>query len=97
MEPGEKQFLRVSNSSSDTILDLQYVFDGVPQTIHIVAIDGVAVNSQDGIQPGTKIPVTHFTLPPAARVEFIVSAPPASVRARSTHHAWYQHRFIWRQ
>jgi FtsP/CotA-like multicopper oxidase with cupredoxin domain len=79
MAPGEKQFWRVSNSSSDTILDLQYVFDGVPQTIHVVAIDGVAVNSQDGIQPGTKIPVTHFTLPPAARVEFIVSAPPASV------------------
>jgi FtsP/CotA-like multicopper oxidase with cupredoxin domain len=79
MAPGEKQFWRVSNSSSDTILDLQYVFDGVPQTIHVVAIDGIAVNSQDGIQPGTKIPVTHFTLPPAARVEFIVSAPPASV------------------
>jgi FtsP/CotA-like multicopper oxidase with cupredoxin domain len=79
MAPGENQFWRVSNSSSDTILNLQYVFDGVPQPIHLVAIDGVAVNSQDGIQPGTKIPVTQFTLPPASRVEFIVSAPPASV------------------
>ncbi len=80
MEPGKSQFWRVSNSSSDTILDLQYVFDGVPQTIQVVAIDGVAVNSQDGTQPGLTIPVTHFTLSPAARVEFIASAPPASVR-----------------
>jgi hypothetical protein len=79
MEPEEKQFWRVSNSSSDTILDLQYVFDGAPQEIQVVAIDGVPVNSQDGTQPGPMIPVTHFTLPPAARVEFIAAAPPASV------------------
>jgi FtsP/CotA-like multicopper oxidase with cupredoxin domain len=79
MEPGEKQFWRVSNSSSDTILDLQYVFDGVPQRFQVVAIDGVPVNSQDGTQPGQIIPVTHFTLPPAARLEFIAAAPPASV------------------
>jgi hypothetical protein len=79
MVPGEKQFWRVSNSSSDTILDLQYVFDGVPQQIQVVAIDGVPVNSQDGPPPGQTIPVTHFTLPPAARVEFIAAAPPASV------------------
>ncbi|MGI8569963.1 MAG: multicopper oxidase domain-containing protein [Methylocella sp.] len=80
MAPGEKQFWRVSNSSSDTILDLQYVFDGVPQKIRVVAIDGVAVNSQDGTQPTPTIPVTHFRRPPAARVEFIVPAPPTSVR-----------------
>jgi FtsP/CotA-like multicopper oxidase with cupredoxin domain len=79
MEPGKKQFWRVSNSSSDTILDLQYVFDGVPQQIQVVAIDGVPVNSQDGTQPGQTIPVTHFTLPPAARVEFIAPPPSASV------------------
>jgi FtsP/CotA-like multicopper oxidase with cupredoxin domain len=79
MEPGDKEFFRVSNSSSDTILDLEYVFDGRPQTLQVVAIDGVSVNSQDGAQPGSLIPVSHFVLPPAARVEFIVSAPPASV------------------
>src|ERR1700682_1287799 len=79
MEPGEKQFWRVSNSSSDTILDLQYVFDGVPQTMELVAVDGVPLNSQDGSQQGRLIPVTHFMLPTASRVEFIVSAPPSSV------------------
>jgi FtsP/CotA-like multicopper oxidase with cupredoxin domain len=80
MQAGDREFFRVSNSCSDTILDLQYVFDGQPQTLQIVAIDGVAVNSQDGTQPGQTIPVAHFVLAPAARVEFIVSAPPRSVR-----------------
>ena len=80
MEAGDKEFFRVSNSSSDTILDLEYVFDGRPQTLQVVAIDGVSVNSQDGAQPGSPIPVSHFVVPPAARVEFIVSAPPPSVR-----------------
>ena len=79
MPAGSKEFLRVVNASSDTILDLQYVFDGQAQTMQVAAIDGVAVNSQDGVQPGSTIPVTHFMLAPAARVEFIVAAPPSSV------------------
>jgi FtsP/CotA-like multicopper oxidase with cupredoxin domain len=75
MRPGDQEFWRVANSSADTILDLEYVFDGVPQTLFVVSIDGVAVNSQDGAQPGGLIPVTHFLLSPAARVEFIVFGP----------------------
>ena len=80
MQPEERQFWRVSNSCADTILDLQYVFDGVPQTMQLVGIDGVPVGSQDSTQPGQPIRVRHFRLPPAARVEFIVAAPPASVQ-----------------
>ncbi len=80
MHPGEREFFRISNSSADTILDLQYVFDGSPQALQRVEIDGVAVNSQDGEQPGGLIPATHFVLAPAARVGFIVSAPPPSVQ-----------------
>jgi FtsP/CotA-like multicopper oxidase with cupredoxin domain len=80
MEPGEKQFWRVSNSTSDTIVDLQVQYDEVPQTFQVVAVDGVTVNSQDGTQPGGLIPLNHFRLPPASRVEFIVNAPTASVR-----------------
>jgi FtsP/CotA-like multicopper oxidase with cupredoxin domain len=80
MQPGTKEFWRVSNSSADVILDLQYVFDGVPQTLQLVAIDGVPLNSQEGARPGSLTKVTHFTLPNASRVEFIVSAPPSSVQ-----------------
>ena len=80
MQPEERQFWRVSNSCADTILDLQYVFDGVPQTMQLVGIDGVPVGSQDSTQPAQPIRVRRFRLPPAARVEFIVAAPPASVQ-----------------
>ena len=80
MEPGEKQFWRVTNSASDTILDLQVQFDGVAQTVQLVGIDAVPVNSQDGTQPGTLIPVKHFRMPPASRVEFLVNAPSSSVK-----------------
>jgi len=79
METGDKEFWRVSNSTSDAPLDLQVRFDGVPQTIQVVGIDAVPVNSQDGPQPPALIPVTHFRLPPASRVEFIVNAPSPSV------------------
>ena len=80
MAPGDKELWRVSNSASDTILDLQVLFDGVAQTIQIVGIDGVPVNSQDGTQPGQVIPATHFLTPPAARVEFLVNAPTPNVK-----------------
>jgi hypothetical protein len=80
MEPGETQFWRVSNSTADTILDLQVQFDRVPQNIRVVAIDGVALNSQDGAQPGQLISVRHFRLPPASRVEFLANAPAPSVK-----------------
>jgi FtsP/CotA-like multicopper oxidase with cupredoxin domain len=80
MVPGDQEFWRVPNSASNAILDLQVRFDGVAQTIQIVGIDGVPVNSQDGTQPGQLIPVTHFVVPPAARVEFLVNAPAATVK-----------------
>jgi Multicopper oxidase len=80
MRPGEKELWRVTNAAADSVLDLQYVFDGVPQTLQLVAVDGIPLNSQDGTQPGAVTPVTHFVLSPASRVEFIVSPPPPQVR-----------------
>jgi FtsP/CotA-like multicopper oxidase with cupredoxin domain len=79
-ETGEKQFWRVCNCTSDAPLDLAVRFDGVNQTIQLVGIDAVPVNSQDGTQPGSLIPVTHYRIPPAARVEFIVNAPSSTVK-----------------
>jgi FtsP/CotA-like multicopper oxidase with cupredoxin domain len=81
MQPNSQEFWRVSNSSSNSILDLEVVFDGTAQNIQIVGIDGVPVNSQDGTQPGSAICVTHYRLPPAGRVEFIVSAPSSTVKS----------------
>jgi len=79
MKNGSRELWSICNCSSDTVLDLQYVFDGEPQTLQLVAVDGVPVNSQDGVQPGAPIPVTHFLLPTASRIQVIVSAPPPTV------------------
>ena len=79
-EEQEPQFWRLTNSSSDTILDLQLIYDGVAQTMQIVGIDGVPVNSQDGTGVGQMINVTDFRLPPASRVEFIVNMPSSKVK-----------------
>jgi FtsP/CotA-like multicopper oxidase with cupredoxin domain len=80
MMTGETQFWRVTNSTADTILDLQVLYDGIPQTLQIVGIDAVPVNSQDGTQPGMLIPVTRYRLPVAGRVEFIVKGPASTVK-----------------
>jgi FtsP/CotA-like multicopper oxidase with cupredoxin domain len=80
MEPGEQQFWRICNCTADAPLDLQVRFDGVPQTIQLVGIDAVPVNSQDGTQPGGLVPVTRFRIPPASRVEFLVNAPASTVK-----------------
>jgi FtsP/CotA-like multicopper oxidase with cupredoxin domain len=80
MQPGAQEFWRVSNSCADTVLDLQVVYNGVPQTIQIVGMDGVPTGSQDGTMPGTLVPATDVLLPPASRVEFIVTGPAPYVR-----------------
>lgn len=74
---GEQELWRVANTSADTILDLQVIYDGVPQTLNVVAIDGVPVNSQDGTGSATMIPTANFRLPPASRLEFVLAMPPA--------------------
>jgi Putative multicopper oxidases len=80
VHPREKQFWRVTNSSADSILDLQVQYDGKPQTLQIAAIDAVPVNSQNGTQPGNLLLTTHFRLPPAGSVEFMVTTPGGNVK-----------------
>ena len=75
MRPSQKQFWRVVNASADTILDLQLQYDGVPQSLDVVALDGVPVGSQDGTRRGHTILETDIFLAPASRAEFIVTPP----------------------
>jgi FtsP/CotA-like multicopper oxidase with cupredoxin domain len=83
MKPGQKEFWRVANAAADTIIDLQVVYDGVPQTLQIVGLDGVPVGSQDGTGQGKLVPQTDILLAPAARAEFIVTGPSTSVKKAS--------------
>ena len=80
MKPGEKQFWRVVNSAAVTILDLQLLYDGQLQRLEVIALDGVAIGSQDGSGRGKSLIRTHLLLPPAGRVEFIATGPSADVK-----------------
>jgi hypothetical protein len=79
-KPGEREFWRVANASADTILDLQVVYDGVAQPLHVVAFDGVPTGSQDGTRRGKIVTQTDILLPPAGRAEFILDGPSATVK-----------------
>ncbi len=80
MRPQQKQLWRVLNASADTILDLQLRYDGLAQTMRVVALDGVPVNSQDGLTGGRPMVREHILLPPAGRAEFVVQSPSPRVK-----------------
>ncbi|HEY2499132.1 MAG TPA: multicopper oxidase domain-containing protein [Candidatus Angelobacter sp.] len=80
MRNGESQLWRFTNSSADSLVDLQVVYDGVPQTLKIVALDGVPTGSQEGSRQGTIVPANHILVPTAGRAEFIVTAPSSTVK-----------------
>ncbi len=66
---------RALNASADTLLQLQYLVDGVPQPVQLVALDGVPIGQGTGtIQSETQ---TSIALAPGARAEFIVVTPKA--------------------
>jgi hypothetical protein len=80
MKPGEKQFWRVVDATNHIPLHLQLLYDGVPQPLQIVALDGVPVNSHDGTSEGRTLTRTDILLEPSARAEFIIKGPSASVK-----------------
>ena len=78
--PGERQFWRVVNASADRYLDLELE----RQMFEIVAMDGMPIARHD---PGhrTRI-VDHVLLPPAGRLEAIVTGPSAGAARRLISH-----------
>jgi FtsP/CotA-like multicopper oxidase with cupredoxin domain len=70
MKPGEKQFWRVVNATIQDFMPLQVWFDGIPQKLQLIALDGYPL--------ATPRIVDTILLPPAGRAEFIVQAPTSS-------------------
>jgi FtsP/CotA-like multicopper oxidase with cupredoxin domain len=68
MKPNAQEFWRVANASTQAFLTLQVDFGLTPQALQIVAFDGRPL-------PHTATTNT-ILLPPAGRVEFIVTGPP---------------------
>ncbi len=70
--PGERQFWRVVNASADRYVDLE--LEG--QRFEIVAMDGMPIAQHDP-HHSTRI-ADHVLLPPAGRLEAIVTGPTAA-------------------
>jgi len=79
-QAAKQEFWRVANASANTIFDLELLYDGVAQPFQIVALDGVPTGSQDGKRQGRVITRHHLLIPPAGRVELVMTAPAVSVR-----------------
>jgi suppressor of ftsI len=76
LAPGERQFWRLVNASADRYLDLQ--LEG--QTFEIVAMDGMPIAQHD---PSHRTRIAdHVLLPPAGRLEAIVTGPAAGTPRR---------------
>jgi FtsP/CotA-like multicopper oxidase with cupredoxin domain len=75
ISPGERQFWRIVNASPDRYADLQ--LDSA--TLDVVALDGMPLAYHD---PAVrKRSMSHVLVPPAGRVEAIVTGPPADSHA----------------
>jgi suppressor of ftsI len=78
--PGERQFWRVVNASADRYVDLQ--LEG--QTFEIVAMDGMPIARHD---PDHRTHAAdHVLLPPAGRLEAIVTGSPSDTPRRLISH-----------
>ena len=73
--PGKRQFWRLVNASADRYIDLQ--LDGQP--LEIVALDGMPIAYHDPAHPTRT--ARHFLVPPAGRLEAIVTGPPSGAHA----------------
>lgn len=78
MKPVERQLWRVLNASSLTYLDLAVLYEHKPQQLGLVAIDGGPINGASRGKPRIS-GFNHISVAPGARVEFIVTGPPAGV------------------
>jgi FtsP/CotA-like multicopper oxidase with cupredoxin domain len=82
VRPSQREFWRVLNASADTFFDLRLAYWPTPdkqvlQAMQAIAIDGVPVGADFAAVDRTSI-----LLPPGARAEFLMTTPPAGVRAQ---------------
>lgn len=91
MKPGERQLWRMLNASALTYLNLEVVFNGVAQSVSVVALDGVPL-AENGTVGNRAIWQNHLGIPPGGRMEFVITAPPlgteASLVTRSVNTGW---------
>jgi FtsP/CotA-like multicopper oxidase with cupredoxin domain len=73
VKPGQKQFWRVLNSSTQAFLALQVLVGNTPENLELISMDAVPVTGDPQ--------VTTINLPPAGRAEFVMTGPPLNTSA----------------
>jgi len=68
VKPDEQQLWRIANTAANSIFILQYLVNGKPQQLKLVAVDGAPIPTG----PETR---TTIQLGPGARAEFVVTTP----------------------
>jgi FtsP/CotA-like multicopper oxidase with cupredoxin domain len=84
--PGQQELWRVANTGADTILNLQYIVNGTPQAVQVVAIDGHPIAS--GSSGQTSESETSVLLGPGARAEFVITTPKVGDQAQLVTQYW---------
>jgi FtsP/CotA-like multicopper oxidase with cupredoxin domain len=81
VKPAERQFWRVVNAAGNTILDVQLVVRGVPQSVQVFSIDGVPIR-------GGPLTQDDLLLGPGARAEFVFTTPDDGATAQLIAKKW---------
>jgi FtsP/CotA-like multicopper oxidase with cupredoxin domain len=76
VKPEEKQFWRILNAASDTVLSLSFLYDNIPQNVLIISLDGIPISNPPN---DNVLEQTNMVLSPGSRVEFIVTTPALTV------------------
>jgi FtsP/CotA-like multicopper oxidase with cupredoxin domain len=88
MPAGRKQLWRILNAATDAFLDLAIVDEsGKPLPLEVVARDGSALTDDAGTPLPVVATLSSQFVPPAGRLEVLVSAPPPGVKAYLLTHA----------
>jgi suppressor of ftsI len=78
--PGEQQFWRIVNASADDYADIRVD----RSSMRVIALDGEPLALHDPQHPMRTL--DHIVMPPAGRVEAIVTGPPAGIHAALRTH-----------
>lgn len=84
--PAQQELWRIANTTAETILNLQYVVNGMPQPVRVVATDGFPVAYGSSSQ--TEVSETSVALPPGARAEVVLKTPNLGEQGQLTTQYW---------
>jgi FtsP/CotA-like multicopper oxidase with cupredoxin domain len=85
---GKKQLWRILNAATDAFLDLSVVTeDGKPLPIEVIARDGSALTDDAGTPLPNRETLSSQFVPPAGRIEILLTSPPPGAKAYLVTHA----------